>query len=206
MYVPGPFAETDPDVIWGLLEAHPFALLVTHDAEGFHATHMPFLADREGRRLTGHIARANPQPARTDGEAMIVFSGPNAYVSPNWYPSKAVDGRAVPTWNYEAVHVYGRLTWRDEADWKRIHLTALADRFERDEPRPWTLAEAPADYVEKLFRGLIGLEFAVERIEAKRKLSQNRRLDNEGVIAGLRRVDDPGSLAIAEAMEKLDRT
>ncbi|HET9159257.1 MAG TPA: FMN-binding negative transcriptional regulator [Caulobacteraceae bacterium] len=206
MYVPGHFAEQDEEVIWSLIESHPFALLVTHDAEGFHATHMPFLADREGRRLTGHIARANPQPARTDGEAMIVFSGPDAYVSPNWYPSKAADGRAVPTWNYEAVHLYGRLTWRDEPEWKRRHLTALSERFERDEPRPWTLAEAPADYLDKLFRGLIGLEFAVERIEAQRKLSQNRRADNDGVIAGLRRAGDAGSLAIAEAMEKLDRT
>jgi transcriptional regulator len=205
MYIPEHFAERDEEVVWSLVEAHPFALLVTHDAEGFHATHMPFLVDREQRRLAGHMARANPQPQRTDGEAMVVFSGPNAYISPNWYPSKAVDGRAVPTWNYEAVHLYGRLTWREDADWKRAHLTELSARFERDEARPWTLDEAPGDYIERLFRGVTGVEFAVERIEAKRKLSQNRPADNASVIGALRRVGDAGSLAIAQAMEKLDR-
>jgi len=206
MYVPGHFAEHDEDVVWSLIEAHPFALLVTHDAEGFHATHMPFLVDRRRRVLSGHMARANPQPQRTDGEAMVVVSGPNAYISPNWYPSKAVDGRAVPTWNYEAVHLYGRLTWQEDADWKRPHLTALSARFERGEARPWTLDEAPADYVERLFRGVVGIEFAVARIEAKRKLSQNRPADNESVIENLRRVGDAGSLAIASAMESLDRS
>ena len=95
MYVPGHFAEHDEDVVWSLIEAHPFALLVTHDAEGFRATHMPFLVDRRRRVLSGHMARANPQPQRTDGEAMVVVSGPNAYISPNWYPSKAVDGREI---------------------------------------------------------------------------------------------------------------
>jgi transcriptional regulator len=206
MYVPGPFAERDEDVIWSLIERHPFSVLVTHDAEGFHATHMPLLADRAGRRLLGHIARANPQPRRTDGRAMVVFSGPNAYVSPGWYPSKAHNGRAVPTWNYEAVHVYGRLSWRNEADWKRAHLTELSDRFERRFAEPWTLAEAPPAYVEALFEGLIGLEFEVERIEAKRKLSQNRPADFEAVIEGLRATGEAGALAVAEAMQKLDRT
>ena len=206
MYVPVHFAEHDEDIVWSLIEAHPFALLVSHDADGFHATHMPFLVDRQRRVLSAHMARANPQPQRTDGEALVVISGPNAYISPNWYPSKAIDGRAVPTWNYEAVHLYGRLTWQEDADWKRPHLTALSERFERGEAQPWTLDEAPADYIERLFRGIVGVEFAIQRIEAKRKLSQNRTADNESVIENLRRVGDTGSMAIALAMENLDRS
>lgn len=206
MYIPGPFSETDEAVIWALINRYPFGVLVTHGRDGVRATHMPFLVDRQGGRLAGHMAKGNPQPSDTGDEAMIVFSGPNAYVSPNWYPTKAQHGRAVPTWNYEAVHVHGRLVWHEDEAWKREHLTALSARFERDEAQPWTLDEAPVDYVQALFRGIVGLEFVVSRIEAKRKLSQNRPgVDFDGVIAGLRRTGDADAQAIAEAMEKLDR-
>jgi transcriptional regulator len=203
MYVPGHFAEHDEATIWSLVERYPFGLLVAHDDAGLHATHMPLLLDRERRTLAGHLARANPQPARSSGEAMVVISGPNAYVSPNWYPSKAADGRAVPTWNYEAVHLYGRITWHHEAAWKRAHLTALSDTFERGFARPWTLDEAPGDYIERLFKGIVGLEFAIQRIEAKRKLSQNRPADLVATVAGLRATGLAGAAAIAQSMEDL---
>jgi transcriptional regulator len=203
MYVPGPFAADD-EAAAAIIAANPFAVLVTHDAEGFHATHMPFLFDRERGVLAGHMARANPQPARTDGEAMVVFSGPHAYVSPNWYPTKAVNGRAVPTWNYEAVHVYGRLTWREDEAWKRAHLTALSATFEAGQERPWRLDEAPEDYLQRLFAGLVGVELAIERIEAKPKLSHNHRhVNRAGVVVALVATGYAGAAAVAGLMRQL---
>jgi transcriptional regulator len=206
MYTPEPFAVDDAAQIERLLTEHPFATLVSHDAEGLSATHMPFLYDPARGVLAGHMARANPQRARSGaGAALAVFQGVNAYISPNWYPTKAESGgRAVPTWDYEAVHVYGRLEWREDQDWVRIHLSALAERFERGMPEPWALSDAPEDYVQKLFRGLIGLELSIERIEAKRKLSQNRpEADRLGVIAGLSASASPLDNAVAEVMRGL---
>jgi transcriptional regulator len=206
MYIPEPFAVHDPAEIDRLLSEHPFATLVTHDAEGLLATHMPFLYDAERQVLAGHMARANPHRSRSGGgEALAVFQGVNAYVSPNWYPTKAESGgRAVPTWDYEAVHVYGRVQWQEDQDWVRTHLSALAERFERGMPEPWMLSDAPQDYVQRLFRGLVGLELTIERVEAKRKLSQNRpQADRLGVIAGLSASASPFDNAVAEVMRDL---
>lgn len=204
MYIPGPFNETDEPAIWAMVERAPFALLITHGPEGVQATHIPFLVDSERCLLAGHIARANPQPAVSGIEALVVFTGPNAYVSPNWYPTKARNGRAVPTWNYEAVHIHGRLSWRDEGDWKRTHLSAMSERFEGDFEQPWRLDDAPEDYVQAMFRGVIGVEIAIERIEAKRKLSQNQPEENRlGAVAGLEATGEAGAARVAALMRDL---
>jgi transcriptional regulator len=117
---------------------------------------------------------------------MVIFQGVDAYVSPNWYPSKAADGRVVPTWNYEALHVHGELSWREDEAWLRANVAGLTDRFEAGQPHPWALADAPADYVARMLAQIVGLELRITRIEAKRKLSQNRsEADRQGVIAGL---------------------
>jgi transcriptional regulator len=203
MYVPAAFAVADPAEAEAMLARQNFGCLVCAGPDGLVATHMPFLHDPLLGRLTGHMARPNPhrQGSATDGEALVIFQGPHAYVSPSWYPSKAATGRAVPTWNYEAVHVYGRLAWRDDPDWLIAHVTALSARHEAHRPEPWAVSDAPADYIAGLARGIVGVELAITRIEAKRKLSQNRpEADRRGVIAALEAGADPQDAAAAAAM------
>ena len=204
MYAPAHFAETDPDAVARLIEQARLGLLVTHGPQGLTATHLPFLYDRTGARLIGHMARANPHSALAgDGEALVVLAGPEAYVSPNWYPSKAADGRQVPTWNYEAAHLHGRLTWFDDRDRLLDVVERLSARFEHGRPEPWRVADAPADYIERLLRGIVGVELAIARVEAVRKLSQNKaEPDRAGVVAGLASSPDPRDRLTAEAMQR----
>lgn len=203
MWTPPNFAENDPDAIAAMIEAARLGVLVTHGADGLHATHLPFLLEREPMRLVGHIARANPQRALAgEDEALVILQGPEAYISPNWYPSKAIDGRQVPTWNYEAVHLYGTLRWFDDRDGLLDVVTRLSDRHEAGRAQPWSVSDAPADYVEKLLRGIVGLELTVTRVEAKRKLGQNKpQADRLGVIEGLALSPDPRDRLVAEAMK-----
>ncbi len=197
MYVPSAFAVSDPGEIARLLGRIPFAALVGHGPEGLVVTHLPVICDLDRGVVLGHIARANPHP-RMVGEAaaLLIFQGANGYVSPSWYPSKSAHGRAVPTWNYEAVHVHGQLTWREEADWLRALLVALSERFEAGRPAPWSLDDAPADYVDRLIAAIVGFELRIERVEATRKLSQNMpAADRAGVIAGLTEAGDDALVA-----------
>ena len=204
MYTPDAFAVTDGAEIERLLIENPFACLVSHDADGVFATHLPLLYDAERQVLTGHVARPNPHAGRGGGErGLAIFNGPNAYISPAWYPAKAEHGRVVPTWNYEAVHVHGTIAWHEDADWLGAHLSALVDRFETPMAEPWALSDAPADYVDKLKRGIVGLELSIERIEAKRKLSQHRsEAEQLSVIAALSASADARDRAVAEAMRR----
>jgi transcriptional regulator len=187
MHIQDAFAAREPAEVEALLTGAPFACLVTHDAEGLFATHMPLLYDAERGLLTGHMARSNPHVSRASGgEGMVIFQGANAYISPNWYPSKARHGRVAPTWNFEVAHVYGRLVWRDDPAWLRAHLDALVGRFEAPFDPPWARPKPPMEFVETLIGAIVGLEFAIERIEAKRKLSQHRPEEERlSVIAGL---------------------
>jgi transcriptional regulator len=174
------------------------AVLVTRDLE---ATHLPLML--EGNALVGHIARANAHWRSAPCEALVIFSGPEAYVSPNWYPSKHATGRAVPTWNYEAIHVRGFLTTFDDP----LRLEAVVDRLsnihESAQARPWKMGEAPRDYLEALMRGIVGVEIEITHIEGKRKYSQDKANgDHAGVIAGLSASDDPRDRAVADAMRK----
>ena len=198
MYVPPPF-RVGEDEAWAMLAHARLGVLVTHGPEGLQATHLPFVLESD--RLIGHLARANPHArASVDGEALVIFQGADAYVSPNWYPSKAVDGRAVPTWNYEAVHIRGRLSWFSDPERLRDAVDRVSNRFEADQPVPWTTADADPDYVARLLGAVVGLEIAITSVTGKRKLSQNQPAANfEGVLAGL----DAGGLgdqALAAAM------
>ena len=207
MYTPEHFAVTDSAEIDALLRQMPFGSLITHGPMGLFASQLPLIHDAASGLLCGHLARANPHRdrAEADGEALVIFQGANAYVSPNWYRSKAEHGRVVPTWNYETVHVYGRIGWREEPDWLLANVTALTERFEADQPKPWAVADAPAEHVERLLRGIIGVELRIERIEAKRKLSQNRSdADRQGVISGLSAGASDQGRAVARAMRGLD--
>ncbi len=206
MYIPDAFAVTDEAEVETVLQGLTLGCLVTHDEDGLFASHLPFLYDPTRRVLTGHVARPNPHWRRGSGEALVIFQGVEAYVSPSWYPSKYQHGRVVPTWNYEAVHVYGRLAWREEPDWLREHLGALTDRYEGGRVKPWGLDDAPDDYIDSRVRMVVGLELAVERVEAKRKLSQNRvESDRLGVIAGLSGSESAADRAVAAAIQAAKR-
>ncbi len=147
------------------------------------------------------MARGNALVGMDGAEVLVVFRGPDGYVSPNWYPSKHETGREVPTWNYAVVHVHGRLRVIDDASWLRRFLDALTDHHEATQPHPWQVGDAPADHIEKSLRAIVGIQIAIERIEGKFKLSQNHPEANRlGVIEGLRRRDADGDAELAELM------
>ena len=186
LYVPR-FNVMDADDVRPFVEAVATAQLVTVGADGTpDATFLPVLW--EDGRLVGHLARANPHWRRiVDGSpALAIVTGPDTYVSPSWYAAKAEHGKVVPTWNYSVVHLRGRISVRDDADWVRGLVTRLTDRHEADRAEPWAVGAAPADYVTKNLRPIVGVELLVESVEAKAKLSQNRSDDDrQGVARGL---------------------
>ncbi len=204
MYIPSSFKEPDPAVLCDFITAHPFGTLVTSSpSAGLFATHLPLLLDR-GRGahgvLQGHIARANPHHTMTDtpGEAMVIFTGPDAYISPNWYPSKQEHGKVVPTWNYVAVHAYGTLRFVDDVAFLMHHLDAMTDRHEARQDHPWAMHDAPREYLEQQARAVIGVEIEITRLEGKWKMSQNRSAaDVDGVIAGLSAAASDDAHAVA---------
>jgi transcriptional regulator len=196
MYVPPAFRMEDLPALHQAMREARLASLVTATAEGLVATPLPlFLAPEEGPHgtLYGHLARANPQwklpPA---GEAMAVFMGPDAYISPSWYPSKQEHGKVVPTWNYVAVHAYGAAEFFEETDRLLDLVTRLTDLHERPRAEPWAVTDAPEDFVRAQLRGIVGLRLPIARIEGKRKMSQNRpEADRRGVAAGLAASERP---------------
>lgn len=190
MYVPTHFAVPD-DEVRALLAGHGAGDLVTsHEQAGLTATLLPFVhepaADGWGS-LHGHLARNNPQWQGASGtEALVVLRGPDGYVSPDWYATKREHGRVVPTWDYLTVHVHGRLVVHDDTTWVRRVVEALTAKHEAGMPRPWSVDDAPARYVEGQLRAVVGVEVEITRVEAKAKLSQNRSAaDVEGVVRGL---------------------
>lgn len=188
MYRPAAFDETDAEAIAALIAAHPLATLVTVGEAGLTAEHVPMLLDRSRGphgTLVGHVARANPV-WRAARAALAVFTGPDGYVSPNWYPSKHDDPRVVPTWNYAVVHAHGALRTVDDPGLVLGIVGALTRRHEAGRPEPWHVDDAPAEYVHKMLRAIVGIELEIERVEAKSKLSQNRTdADRRGVVTGL---------------------
>jgi transcriptional regulator len=181
MYVPDHFREDRPEVLHDAMRRIGFATLVTQDLE---ANHLPMLL--QDGMLRGHVARANPVWKAGAGEALAIFLGPHAYVSPSWYPSKAETGKAVPTWNYLTVHARGSIRWIQDADWLRAHVTALSAAHEAGRPEPWAITDAPASYVDGLLRAIVGFELMAATLEGKWKLSQNRdAADRAGVGEGL---------------------
>jgi len=201
VYTPKHFVETRVEVLHGLIRDCPFATVVANAADGLIANHLPF--ERVGDALHGHVARGN-ELVRLDGvEVLVVFSGPDGYISPNWYATKQETHREVPTWNYAVAHVHGRLKVVEDAVWLRALLERLTDHHEAAEPQPWHVADAPADHVEKMLHAIVGIEIDIGRIEGKFKLSQNHPERNRlGVIAGLRRRGGDGDAELAALMAK----
>lgn len=213
MYQPAHFVENEPQALAALMAAWPLAALVRQGPDGLSADHVPLLWDARGRSLRGHVARANPlwREAQAAGPAglpvLAVFRAEQAYISPNWYPSKAETHKAVPTWNYAVAHAHGRLRAIDDAGWLRTLLAELTATHEQHQPRPWSMADAPEDFLSAMVGAVIGIEITVERLEGKAKLSQNRpAADREGVVRGLRADGAPGAEAMAARVASPHRT
>jgi len=194
MYLPAHFQEDRVEVLHQLIGNHPLGTLVTHSADGLSADHIPFIVDPRPAplgTLRGHIARANPLWQKAGADVMVVFQGPDAYISPSWYPSKKEHGKVVPTWNYVGVHAHGPLRAIDDIEWMRDFLTTLTQHFEAPMRAPWKVSDAPADFIETLMRTVVGIEIPLTRLQGKWKTSQNRsRADREGVVAGLLQTGD----------------
>jgi transcriptional regulator len=207
MYLPAHFEETRTDVLHALIRSRPLGTLITLDAGGtLQANPIPFLIDPgpgAHGTLRGHVARANPlwRETRGDLDALVVFQGAQSYISPGWYPAKAEHGKVVPTWNYVVVQARGRLRAIDDEAWVRALVARLTDRFESVQPKPWAVADAPADYIATMLRAIVGIEIELGSLVGKWKVSQNRSAaDRSGVAAGLAALATQENDAQAAAM------
>ena len=211
MYQPAHFNESDADTLLALMKAHPLATLIRGGAE-LGADILPLEVERvgDGWRVTGHVARANPLWREADGQpVLLLFQGPQAYVSPNWYPSKFQHGKAVPTWNYTMVQIHGTLRAIEDAEWLRAFVTRLTERHEDGRAVPWHVSDAPTDYIDAMLKAIVGIEIEVRRVEGKFKLSQNRSAeDRTGVVLGLESdatlERQPEADALAQAMQAVE--
>ena len=194
MYLPSHFEEKRPELLHGLLLDHPLGLLVTQDAAGeLQANTVPFVLDADPAGgpgiLRAHVARANPlwREARADKPSLVVFQGPQAYVSPSFYPSKAEHGKVVPTWNYMMVQARGELRATEDAAWLHAFVTRLTDTHESKRAKPWAVSDAPEAYIATMLGAIVGIEIVLTALTGKWKVSQNRAAaDRAGVVQGLR--------------------
>jgi len=206
MYTPAAFRDDDIASLHGLIEHTRLAILVTHDETGMQASHLPLLLRREqgpNGTLYGHLARANPQwrALQNGAEVMIIFPGADAYVSPAFYPAKAEHGKVVPTWNYVAAHAYGIADVFSDAQRLLEVVSALTDKHEAGRASPWAVADAPAEYIDKMLGAIVGFALPIERLEGKRKLSQNRSAEDiKGVREGLAASADGKDRELAQLM------
>jgi len=206
MYLPAQFEEGRVDVLHTLMSEHPFATLVTQGDEGLTANHLPLhLEPGIGPfgALQGHVARANPVWRQAaDSDVLVIFHGPQTYVTPSWYETKREHGRAVPTWNYVVVHARGRLRAIDDPVWVRGQLETLVTRHEGAFAEPWEIDDAPPDYIDKMLAAVVGIEIVIGELRGKWKISQNQPPANRaGVVEGLREQGTPDALQIADLVE-----
>ena len=212
MYVPDHFRVEDIAQMHALMRGRPFAALVSAGASGLYGSHLPTVLKDEGEygTIECHLSRANPhwRDLAEGGEALMIFTGPEGYITPNWYPTKAESGKVVPTWNYAIVHAYGRPEVKDDRDWLRRHVGELVDQQEKTEAMPWKLSDAPDSYIDVMTRGIVGFRFEIARLQGKWKMSQNRQTpDWEGVVKGLnaRATGDDAEVAEAVAQQNASR-
>ncbi|AUT72479.1 FMN-binding negative transcriptional regulator [Paraburkholderia hospita] len=203
MYIPAHFAETRKEVLHSRIVQHPFGTLITHGSSGLDANHIPFeLAAEDGELgvLRAHVARANPvwQEVANGDEVLVVFHAGDAYISPNWYPSKHELHKQVPTWNYMVVHAHGRITILDDERYVRGVVGRLTRTHETSEPKPWKMGDAPKDYVDAMVKAIVGVQIEVTRLVGKSKLSQNKEArDIQGAAEALK---SSGESQLADAM------
>jgi transcriptional regulator len=208
MFTPSSYKETDLSQLQQQIEQTRLAVLVTQGEQGLQASHLPLLLDRSqgsNGTLYGHFARANRQwqDLENGAEALVVFAGPDAYVSAGYYPSKAEDPRTVPTWNYVAVHAWGKAQVYHDAEQLLDIVRRLSDQHELTQAKPWSVDEAPADYMAGMLKAIVGFALPIERLQGTRKLSQNRSaIDIEGVRTSLANSTDPLDNQLAAVMRQ----
>ncbi len=205
MYSPQHFVEERHEVLQQLVQSHPLGLLITHDGQEIEANAIPWLLDRDPAGgpgiLRAHVARANPvwKQARRDVSSLVVFQGPQAYISPNWYPSKAITHQEVPTWNYCMVHARGLLQVREDAAWVLNLVTRLSDTHEKNQALPWSVSDAPKAYIDKMLAAIVGIEIVLTSLTGKWKVSQNKKeVDRQGVAVALQSLASDQALAMAD--------
>ncbi|MBC7681698.1 MAG: FMN-binding negative transcriptional regulator [Ferruginibacter sp.] len=209
-YLPKHFEETDPATLHALVRAHPLATWVVPQTDGeLLVNHIPFLLDTDRGphgTLVGHVARANPvwRTLAAPGSAatVAVFQGPEAYISPSWYPGKAIHGKVVPTWNYAVVHAHGNVRIFEDRAQLLALVTRLTSLHETGQAQPWQVADAPADYIDSMLAAIVGIEIPVQRWMGKWKVSQNRTMeDQRGVVAGMQARDTANTQAMAALVQ-----
>ena len=197
MYNPKHFEESRPEVLEALMAGHPLATIITQGADGLEANHVPLSARKTESGqwiLEGHVARANDLWQRAGQDILVVFQGPQTYISPAWYASKKEHGKVVPTWNYAVVHAHGKMQAHDDPVWLQTFLTRLTETHERRVSSTWKIGDAPDDYIEQLKKAIVGIEIPITRIIGKWKTSQNRPpADRVGVKAALELLDPPSA-------------
>ncbi len=209
MYLPSHFEETRVEVLHQLIREHSLAVLVTLGSEGLNANHIPFEiepAPAPFGTLRGHVARDNPvwRDFSKDVQALLVFQGPQAYITPSWYPTKRETGKVVPTYNYIVVHAYGPMRIVEDRAWLRGLVERLTARHEAGRPEPWKVTDAPADFVEQMLGAIVGIEIPLTRLVGKWKVSQNRpAADREGVVTALGAMDDGNARAMSGLVKKV---
>lgn len=211
MYVPQAFAETRIEVLHQLMREHALGVVVTLGSDGLNANHIPWEVASDPApygTLRGHVARGNPvwRDFSSTIDALVVFQGPQAYITPSWYETTKDTGKVVPTFNYIVVHAYGPLRVVEDQAWLRGLVERLTDRFEAVRPEPWKVADVPSEFFEKQLGAIVGLEIPIRRLVGKWKASQNRPdVDRAGVIRGLREMDSAMAAAMARAVEQRRR-
>jgi transcriptional regulator len=206
MYIPAHFAETRPEELHRIISEHPLGILVTQGNDGLDADHIPFEFDAgEGTHgvLTAHVARANPlwQRCPTGTPVMVVFRGAQAYISPNWYPSKHEAHRQVPTWNYEVVHTHGTIIVHDDERFVRGVVARLTRRYEAAEPKPWKMGDSAPDFINEALRNIVGIEIAITSLIGKVKLGQNKEARDR--LGAADKLEARGHHDMAQAMRKV---
>ncbi|MBN3767224.1 FMN-binding negative transcriptional regulator [Burkholderia sp. Ac-20365] len=206
MYIPTHFEETNPDPLRKLIADHPLGAMVTLSPTGLDANHIPFEFDAtKGPHgtLRAHVARANPvwQEAAQNPDTLVIFQGPTAYISPNWYPSKHDAHRQVPTYNYMVVHAHGRIAVHDDETFVRGLVARLTRKMEAGEPVPWKMGDAPADFISQMLGAIVGIEIELTKLTGKWKLGQNKAsVDRRGAASALAERGSDAQRAVSDAM------
>lgn len=208
MYIPEYHAQRDLAAAHSLIETYPLGAWVVPGKQGLIANHLPFFLDKnrgEHGTLIGHVSRANPvwQHGSPTESSVVLFQGPQTYISPGWYPGKTEHGKVVPTWNYAVVHAHGAARFVHDEEWLVEMLSRLTDANEQTQSLPWQLSDAPQDYIAKLLRAIVGIEIPIERLESKLKVSQDEAFDDRlGTVKGLKEKGDENALAMACLVEQ----
>jgi transcriptional regulator len=206
MYTPKNFEQSDPDQLKALITNYPLATLITYSETGLEANHIPFLLNSSADTdvLQGHFAKSNQlwKTLKDQSEVLVIFHGPNTYISPNYYPTKQDTGKVVPTWNYVTVHVKGVMSYIHDDDCNMDLVTNLTNQHESEQAIPWTVSDAPKDFTKKMLSGIVGIEITILSMQGKWKLSQNQPEQNQrGVVTGLSQQADSGSQTMAGMIE-----